>query len=257
MKFALVGKRISHSLSPKIHMLLFQKHNIHAEYVLLQVENTAEVRGRLLRGEYQGCNVTIPYKSSFQDICLSREAAQMEAVNVLKIQHGNLYGYNTDGFGFLHALKSAGISSNIQRASILGTGGAARAAGISLKNNGISVRYYSRSKYDNREVFPYDALYLDDAPLLVNATPLGMPPYAAQLPVSEAILSRRSYIMDMSYSLQKTALQKFCQEHGIICADGLRMLIAQAVKSQMIWLDRDYPVEEDIDYVWTSLGRAE
>ena len=114
MKFALVGKRISHSLSPKIHMLLFQKHNIHAEYVLLQVENTAEVRGRLLRGEYQGCNVTIPYKSSFLDVCLSREAAQMEAVNVLKIQHGNLYGYNTDGFGFLYALKSAGISSNIQ-----------------------------------------------------------------------------------------------------------------------------------------------
>lgn len=255
MKFALIGNNIKHSLSPQIHRLLFQKHGVDATYRLLEIKNTDGILDLLLKGEYAGLNVTIPFKADFLHVHLSEDAQKMKSANVLKVQGDNVFGYNTDAFGFLTALRLANIPLHtIRQASILGTGGAARAAAYTLQKMGVKVTFYSRTKANGTDVFPYESLKYDTAALLVNATPLGMPPNQSVLPASEKSLVQHPYIMDMSYSLQNTVLQDFCKKHSIVCASGLHMLIAQAIQSQMIWLDCDYPVEEDLAYVYQQLG---
>lgn len=257
MKFALVGANIQHSLSPCIHKLLFQKYGISASYELLEVQSLQGLREGLYNGKYYGYNITIPYKTGFMDCKLSPTAEAIQAVNVLYCKDGTLYGENTDGRGFMAALQYAGFPNTIKRAHILGFGGAARAAGYSLESRGVEVYYFTRRNYlDEKKVFHLDGLASTRADLLVNATPLGMPPNQTILPVDKKILRQYPYIMDMSYSLEETILQHFCKQEEIAFADGLYMLVAQAVFSQEIWLQKKYLLHDDLQYVLENLRRA-
>lgn len=253
MKFALVGGNIKHSLSPHIHTLLFQKHGVKASYELLEVQSVAGVKEALLSGQFQGYNITIPFKAQFLDVNLSPTAMAMQAVNVLYAKNGSVYGDNTDGEGFLAALQYADFPSSWKSVNILGYGGAARAAGFVLKKQRVDVSYFSRSSVDKKDVFNIADLENYKADLLVNATPLGMPPLQEALPAKSSILKSYDFIMDMSYSLSDTVLHRFCKKENIAFANGLHMLIAQAILAQEIWVQQKYPLYEDMQFVLKNL----
>lgn len=251
MKFALLGKNIAHSLSPQIHHALFQKYGVNASYELINTHSPQIVLPLLTKGELQGVNVTIPYKQSFFDYVLSPIAKQMGACNILYVQNGQLCADNTDGFGFQIAMEFARIPQ-VKTALILGTGGVAKAIAYMLQKQNIQVQFVSRSK-KGKEYIAYEDVINHRADLLVNASPLGMPPYQDSLPLPPETLLQFPYIMDTAYHLTSTVLQSFCKQHQIPCASGLVMLIAQAIQSQCIWFGRPY-IDEDIYYVLQQLG---
>ena len=104
VKFAIIGKPISHSLSPTLHNYWFKKYNIEAEYELLNIEENKvkDVIESVKEKKIKGINVTLPYKR-FVIPFLSKtvnDANETHSVNVLLDDNSNLIGENTNVFGF-------------------------------------------------------------------------------------------------------------------------------------------------------------
>ena len=119
-QFGLLGRKLGHSFSPKIHSLLGDY-----SYDLFEVE-PEDVEEFLRRGDFSGLNVTIPYKKTVIPFCaeLSPAAQRIGSVNtLLRREDGTLYGDNTDYDGFLYLLKSAGAQVAGKKALVLGSGG--------------------------------------------------------------------------------------------------------------------------------------
>ena len=62
--FGIIGSPVNHSLSPVLHNYWFEKYNIDANYVLLDIdEKNIEMAVKKIRNkELNGINVTLPYK---------------------------------------------------------------------------------------------------------------------------------------------------------------------------------------------------
>lgn len=239
-----MGKNISYSLSPKIHKFLFEYSGIKADYSIINCEE-ADLLKIIYDSNFYGFNVTIPYKRSLNNICTSEESIQTGSINTISKQNGKITGYNTDIFGFIKAIELAGISlSNIKSATILGTGGVAQAIAYALSKNGISYKFVSRYK-QGENIINYNNIDHYKSELLINATPIGMPPQSNSLVLRQEILKNYKYIMDTAYSLESTPLQRFAKEYSIAFANGLIMLVAQAIQSQNIWFDNIHSGKEN------------
>ena len=130
-RVGIIGYPIGHSLSPVLQQVAFDQHGIAASYQAWQVapdEVPDFVRGLRETGTL-GCNVTVPHKETvipFLDQ-VDAWASRAGAVNTIVNRDGRLEGYNTDGIGFLRALKEdAGVSATGKRILIVGAGGAAK-----------------------------------------------------------------------------------------------------------------------------------
>lgn len=245
-KYALIGKSLAHSQSKSLHKIIKDY-----EYEHIEVENIDEL-GKLLQDkQYDGFNVTNPYKDAvipFLDE-VTEKAKLANAVNVVKRENdGRLVGYNTDisGFGRMVGTRIEG-----RKCLVLGTGGAARAVAVSLTNNGAKkVVLVSRNPEEAKKKlgmeFPiityYDLRSHYDAQVLVNATPVGMMPNNDMSPINDVagatlkIFENLELAVDLIYNPYRT---KFLQDAhrltGCKTMSGLEMLIYQAVESSHIW----------------------
>ena len=170
LRCGLLGEKLGHSYSPAIHALLGDY-----EYRLYE-KAPGEVEEFLRRGDFDGLNVTIPYKKTVLPLCaeLSDGARSIGSVNTLvRRADGTLFGDNTDAFGFRYLLSSAGIDPKGAKALVLGSGGASVMAVYVLKTLGAaSVTVISRTGENNYSNLGRHA----DADLIVNTTPVGMYP---------------------------------------------------------------------------------
>ncbi|MDO4804257.1 MAG: shikimate dehydrogenase [Lachnospiraceae bacterium] len=177
-KYYLVGSPVSHSLSPAMHNLAFQTLGIDAAYGLCEA-NISELPNaiRKLKAENaSGWNVTMPDKQAMCELCdvLSPEAAISRSVNTIKNIDGKLYGYTTDGAGFLRAAKENGFSEGMRNTVLLGTGGAAVSILIACAMNGaekITV-FYNRESSAQKIIPVIERLqhYLSTGNLSENAS---------------------------------------------------------------------------------------
>lgn len=247
-RYGLVGGKLSHSLSPKIHAFLFRELGINGEYGLIEASpgELPGLLGELKAKGYLGVNVTIPYKKdimAFLD-CLSDEANRIGAVNTISLLD-RFTGYNTDYDGFGMALEAYGIKAEGARCAVLGSGGAARAVVAYLEDHGASsVTIASRNPESAMVRFPglkcadiltFEAKGYD---IVINATPVGMYPDSYRSPLRKEQLEGAGFIMDLIYNPSKTLLLQYSEELGIPCANGLYMLVAQAFRSEEIWQGR-------------------
>ncbi len=149
--FALVGHPIRHSLSPAMHNELFRRKGIDAVYVALDVKpNLAEsVAGSIRTLALAGCNLTVPFKERVIPALdsLSEAAHCAGAVNVVLNRDGRLEGHNTDGEGYLRALREElGIDPAGRDCAILGAGGTGRAVAAALAGAGVAhACFFNRS----------------------------------------------------------------------------------------------------------------
>src|SRR6478735_6167960 len=151
--YGLIGYRLSHSFSKKYFNEKFAKENIaDCVYENFPLETIQEFTSLLQSTpDLKGCNVTIPYKEEIIPFLdeLDSAAKEIGAVNVVKIlPNGKLIGYNSDYYGFKTSLEKFIPANQSFRALILGTGGAAKAVAVALKDLGIQYQYVSRSKGD-------------------------------------------------------------------------------------------------------------
>ena len=218
----LIGEKLGHSFSPAIHGKL-------ADYEYKLYELSPEQLGPFLeKKEYDGLNVTIPYKKTVIPYCdeLTEAARSIGSVNtIVKRPDGTLLGHNTDYDGFMWLLKNAGAQVKGKKAVVLGTGGASVTVQAALRTLGASpVIVVSRSGEDNYENISRHS----DAKILVNATPVGMYPNTGVSPVDLDTFTALEGVFDVVYNPAKTQLLLEAEKRGIPCANGLGMLVAQA-----------------------------
>ena len=224
-KCGLLGEKLGHSYSPVIHSLL-------ADYEYRLYERQAEDLDDFIRsGDWDGLNVTIPYKKAVVPYCteLTDTARVIGSVNTLvRLPNGGILGDNTDAYGFELLLRQAKLDPTGKKCLVLGSGGASVMACAVLRAMGAaSVIVVSRKGQDNYENLSKHA----DADLLINTTPVGMYPNNGQAPVDLRNFRKLSGVADVVYNPARTALLLQAEALGIPHAGGLLMLVAQAKRS--------------------------
>jgi shikimate dehydrogenase len=250
--YGILGRPVTHSLSPAMHNAAFQALGINAVYVPFPVTDLTQAVAGLRGLAIGGASVTIPFKEEIIPLLdeLDPKAACMGAVNTVVNQEGRLIGYNTDWLGAVTALEAqTGITG--EHFLILGAGGAARAIAFGILENGGQVtitdldapRAAALAREMAVEALPLDALEQSPASILINATPVGMAPDLEGLPIDPELLSRFTLVMDIVYRPLLTRLLREAQAHGARTIDGLQMLIHQATAQFELWTGRGAPLE--------------
>jgi len=247
-----VGWPVRHSRSPVIHEYWIKQHGVTAAYRREEVtpDAFADFVATLAERGYVGANVTLPHKEIALALSEPDDRARaVGAANTLWLDGGRLRSTNTDVEGFTANLDASvpGWDAHLDEAVVLGAGGAARAVVCGLLERGfrrIDVINRSLGRAEAlRERFgacvhPYHWTavphLLTRAVLLVNATSLGM---AGQpkLDIDLTPLHQDTVVADIVYVPLKTSLIVAAQARGIPTADGLGMLLHQAVRGFALW----------------------
>lgn len=251
-KFGLIGQTLSYSFSPIIHKEVFAGQHLQASYDLLEVEPSAFLKTvpGLLKA-YHGLNVTIPYKNQILSLmdALDPLCEKIGAVNTVKNRDGFFVGYNTDAHGFLETLERYEVPVKGCRYLVLGTGGAAKSVYHALQTLPVSsVSFVSRSPESDwikdEIIWTYNTLTPGRGDVIVNTTPLGMTSKEARSPLEPHFLEGASHVVDLIYNPQKTPLLRDGEDLGLVCVNGLYMLVSQAIRSEEIWNDISVSWEE-------------
>lgn len=238
MKFALLGKTLSHSFSKLFFTEHFTKIGIEASYTHIELAEISDVEN-LLKENFSGFNVTIPYKESIIPYLdeLSPEAKVIGAVNTIAFRNGKSIGYNTDAFGFQQSIKPF-LTNLHEKALILGTGGASKAVAFILKNIGIDVLYVSRNPSKPIE-FSYSDInehMLRACKLIIKTTPVGTFPSITECPSFPfQHLTSEHLVVDLIYNPAETLFLQHAKQSGATILNGESMLKEQALKSWEIW----------------------
>jgi len=249
-----IGWPIEHSRSPLIHNYWLKAYNIPGAY---RCEAVAPdqfrdfVQSLAARG-YVGANVTVPHKEAALACSQPDDRARaVGAANTLWLD-GVLRSTNTDVEGFLDNLDACapGWDRDLGKAVVLGAGGAARAVVYGLLERGAE-----RVVVTNRTPQRADALRerfgarvhpanwnerntaLDDAAILVNTTTLGM---AGQPGLAADVrrLPRHALVAELVYAPLVTPLMAAARARELRTADGLGMLLHQAVRGFLLWFGK-------------------
>ena len=227
-RYGLLGEKLGHSYSPQIHGLLADY-----EYKLCEVERD-RVSDFLKETKLSGMNVTIPYKKTVMDACvsLSETALKMGCVNTLVKEADGWHGYNTDYYGFCALVLKSGIAIAGRKVLVLGSGGASNTVCRALWDmDAREVKVISRSGDDNYTNLDKHS----DAEVIVNTTPVGMYPNNGKSPVDLALFPKLEGALDVIYNPARTAFMLQAEELGIKNAGGLYMLTAQAKRSSELF----------------------
>jgi shikimate dehydrogenase len=240
-KLGLIGYPLSHSFSPGYFADKFEKEQISAwQYDAYPIPDIADFP-KLWKDipDLVGLNVTIPYKQLVIPYLdeLDETAAKIGAVNTIKKVGNKLIGYNTDAFGFEASLLELLGKNKVQKALILGTGGASKAVEYVLSKHNIAYQFVSRTAKEGRLIYDeVNADILTFHQLIVNTTPLGMYPNIDNCPkLDYNHISMKHYLLDLVYNPSKTLFLKQGEERGAATMNGLMMLHQQAEEAWRIF----------------------
>jgi shikimate dehydrogenase len=256
---ALVGWPARHSLSPVILNAAFEAASADWVYTVFEVppERGAEAVAAARTLGLGGMSVTMPHKAAAAAAVDERTPAAeaLGAVNCVYWRGDTLVGDNTDGPGFVDALRvDEGIDPSGRRCVVVGAGGAGRAVARSLGRAGatdVAVVNRSRAPAERAAALagpvgrvggPED---IPKADLVVNATPLGMGVVVGAdgssepLPLDPGLLHAGQVVADLIYHPAATPLLAAARSRGIVTVNGLGMLIHQAAHQFRNWLGKE------------------
>jgi shikimate dehydrogenase len=269
----LIGWPAAHSRSPLIHHYWLRTLGIEGGYNIEAVppEGFAEFVLHLSAHGFVGANVTIPHKE--RALALSAPDARARAVgaaNTLWYDGGELRSTNTDIEGFIHNLDAAAPGWDAaEEALVLGAGGSSRAVVFGLIERGIKRVHLANRTIDRARaladqfgasVHPvaWDAIgdLLVEAGLLVNTTSLGMHGQP-ELAIDVSRLPSQAVVADLVYVPLETALLAAARARGLRTADGLGMLLHQAVRGFELWFGQRPQVTPELrELVEADLAKA-
>jgi len=237
MRAGLLGRKLGHSFSPRIHSFFGDY-----SYDLFEVE--PEQLDAFMHGNtFDAMNVTIPYKKAVIPYCaeLSPAAKAIGSVNtIVRREDGTLFGDNTDAAGFSAMLERLNLGCTGKKALVLGSGGASLTVQHVLREAGAQVIVISRSGEDNYENLDRHA----DAAILVNTTPVGMYPNCGESAVDLSRLPKLEAVLDLIYNPARTKILLDALEKNIPCIGGLTMLVEQARAASERFTGTSIPVEK-------------
>ncbi len=261
MKYTIIGYPVEHSLSPIMHEAGFRELGIDAQYHRTPLQPTELAKGLafLLETGYSGMNVTYPLKEAIIPFLdeVSSQASAIGAVNTVKVVDGLLQGYNTDGDGFVQALRGQGYDFNGRNVVILGAGGSARSIAASLAHLPLKeVLILNRTVNKARTLVELvqtlggqatwgsflPGEWLKKVDLLIQTTSIGMKgePY----PLSLQGIKPSAWVIDLIYHPPLTKFLAEAELSGCRTMNGLDMLLYQGALAWKIWFDREAPVAQ-------------
>jgi shikimate dehydrogenase len=258
------GAPIAHTASPALHNAAFDALKMNWRYVAFHVEPRnlrSALHGARDMG-IAGINLTVPHKVLALDCVdeIDAEARKLGAVNTVFIEKHRLHGFNTDGYGFVQAIKEDfNLSVRGKRVLVLGAGGAGRtiavecalegAARIIMANRTLAriapIAHEIRAKKTEFLPLPLVAeeikRVIRDVDLLVNATSVGLKP-GDSLGLGADVFSPRLRVYDTIYRPAETELLRVAESAGAKVANGLSMLLHQGARAFEIWTKRKAPL---------------
>ena len=247
----IIGWPVAHSLSPVLHGHWLTEYGIDGAMVPLAAgrEDFTAVIDGARRAGFKGVNVTVPHKEAAFALAhtVDGPAKAAGAANLLIFRDDGIEGRNTDALGLADSLReSIGILDG-KNVVLLGAGGAARGAILSLEMLGAGkIHLLNRDAHRARTLAgslskqvraPVEPGALSDwakvaggAALVVNSTSAGMgsiPPLDLDL----SLLPKSAAVCDIVYNPLETKLLKDAGSRGHKVIDGLGMLMHQAAPS--------------------------
>lgn len=275
------GDPVEQSLSPLMHNAAFAALGMDWVYVPFHVKPDAlgaAVQGVRALG-IAGINVTVPHKVAVMEYLdeIDQEARLIGAVNTVVHREGRLFGYNTDGRGFLRSLdRQAGKSPQGADVVIVGAGGAALAIACSLalagaKSLAIANRTLSKAEAVAARVgefVPAKAITLDDDPalrralgdaeIIIHTTSVGMYPRHDVPPaIPVEWIDPGTLVCDIVYRPQETTLIRAAKERGCAVLTGEGMLAYQGAIAFELITNEEAPEELMLDTLTRHLAQSE
>lgn len=267
----LLGSPVAHSISPMMHNEGFRQLDLDYVYLCFDVGTDklkTAVEGMKAMG-VRGFNCTMPDKNLMCELAdeLSPAARLIGAVNTVLNEDGKLKGYNTDGIGYMQAVKDAGHNIIGKNMTLLGAGGAATAVCVQAALDGVaqinvfSIRdqFFERAQKMvdtiNKETNCKASLYdfedetvlkksIADSHILTNGTSVGMAPNTDNCIIKDKSFFHEGLIVsDVIYNPRETKLLKMAKEAGCETFNGLYMLLYQGAEAFKIWTGKEMPVE--------------
>ncbi len=262
--YGVLGYPVKHSLSPLMHNAALRRLKINSNYKLFE-KSPRELKSFLRSLDQEnihGLNITVPHKENvikFLD-SVSAEARLIGAVNTVQVKSGRLFGFNTDGAGFIkHITGDLKFNLKKKNVAIIGAGGAAKAVAVFLAKAGI--RQLNIFDIDKNKVsqlvthlkinFPKvnfnqaktsAELKIDECDLVVNASPLGMRP-GDKLPADVKLIRPGTLVYDLVYNPKETKFLKIAKQRNAKVSNGLGMLLYQGALSFKYFTGKNAPVE--------------
>ncbi len=264
-KLCVIGDPVSHSKSPIIHNSMLKHLDLPFVYDY-QTVKSGELEKWFSDAKkmgYVGFNATMPHKVDLLKFVdeIDEDAKMYGAINTVSIKNDKVYGYNTDGKGFLRSLEDKGVSPKFKEIVILGAGGAASAVALKLASEGakkVTVCNRSVEKAEKLcENFP-EIMFATDfsaenisktcetAEILINCTSLGMEGTGKNFESLEFLnsLPSTAIVCDLIYYPEKTELLFEAEKRGLKTLGGLKMLVYQAVFAMEFMTGERVDVEE-------------
>lgn len=271
-KVGIIGYPVSHSISPIFQQAAFDFLNLNIRYETWEIHpsNLSKGIADLRDSHVLGFNVTVPHKESIMSELdqITQEALEIGAVNTVVNSGEKLVGHNTDGSGFIRALKEEGkFEPKGKTALIIGAGGSAKAVAYHLIANQISRLIIANRTSERAEKLksslnlPGDGLIhitplttntltpilkSNNPPdLIVNCTSLGMirGPDPTKTPLNTDLIPVSSLVFDLVYNPLMTPLIQAATQSGARILTGLPMLIYQGALAFQLWSGHEPPIE--------------
>ena len=261
-------------MSPDIHNAALKDAGIDGHYHGFQVEerDLADAISGIKALGISGFNVTVPHKVEIMQYLdkIDVTAERLRAVNTVRLEEGQLVGYNTDGEGFLHSLLEA-LDQPLSELSFLmiGAGGAARAIYTTIAE-------YAPKCFDitNRTIEKAEALIesadgnitsralalnvaedrLGEYDVIIHTTSIGMYPNVEETPIFLANAKSTAVICDIVYNPIETKLLSEATKLGLKTVDGVGMFVGQAARAFELWTGITPDVEKMKSIVIEKLG---
>ncbi len=254
-KFYLLGYPLSHSFSPEIYNRFFKTLKCDAKYFLYETKKE-DLKNRLdeilIDKDVRGFNLTQPLKEEILkfNLKLDEISKKILSVNCVKIEDSNLFGFNTDYFGFLKSLYPYKNDLENSNALVLGAGGASKAVILALKKLNVKKVFVANRTYkkalDLIEIFhdfiiPLSLIDLnqikDKIKILINATTVGLK--EDECLIDENFINKEMIVYDLIYNPKITDLLKIALKKGARIKNGFTMLYIQCLENMRIWFKGD------------------
>ena len=271
-KYGIIGKPLSHSLSPILHNFWFEKYKIKARYSLIKIEinQIGEIIDRIKKKELLGINVTTPYKQAvipFLDLVVNN-AKKTSSVNTIYLDNENkIVGENTDVYGFDYSFVEKLKDKNLLEKNILilGAGGVTPSIVYSLVKKDIKKIFISNrtpEKAENiKKKFPFIKIIswesivtkFQEMDVIINATSLGMKNGNDFTSLIKKFKPELIYY-DVIYNPLETTMLKNLKEKKVKTFNGLEMFLHQGQRSFYLWNKINPEIDKKLkDTIMTNL----
>lgn len=238
-------------LGVKMHNAGYKEKGLDYTYIAIGAEDIDETLETVQNMGFNGLSVSMPFKQEIIPLLdnTNDDVETIGACNTVVIGDGETTGYNTDWRGAINALKET-AQLNVEKAEIIGAGGAARAIAYGLKQQDIEVHISARNEEQRKELVQDLNLAGETdlenqgeagAELVVNATPVAEQPDS---PVNLEKHSNGEWLLDVVFTDIQSDIIRDAEEKGWKTTKGWRMLLHQALKQFELYTGEEPPTEE-------------